>query len=56
MTQEMLVGTTLESIPTVSVSAITGAGIALLKQTIVKQVSLKRERGGGGDGIPRPLC
>lgn len=53
MTQEMLVGTTLEGIPTVSVSSITGAGIALLKQTIVKQVSLKRERGGSGDGIPR---
>ncbi len=58
MTQEMFVGTTLEGIPTVSVSAITGAGIALLKQTIVNQVSLKRERGyarmgGSGDGIPR---
>ena len=53
MTQEMLVGTTLEGIPTVSVSSITGAGIALLKQTIVTQVSLKRERGGSGDGIPR---
>ena len=52
MTQEMLVGTTLEGIPTVSVSAITGAGIDTLKQTIVEQVTLatKVEE---SDGIPR---
>ena len=52
MTQEILVGTTLEGIPTVSVSAITGAGIGTLKQTIVEQVTLatKVEE---SDGIPR---
>ena len=52
MTQEMLVGTTLEGVPTVSVSAITGAGIDTLKQTIVEQVTLatKVEE---SDGIPR---
>ena len=52
MTQEMLVGTSLEGIPTVSVSAITGAGIETLKQTIVEQVALatKLEE---SDGIPR---
>lgn len=52
MTQEMLVGTSLEGIPTVSVSAITGAGIETLKQTIVEQVALatKLEE---HDGIPR---
>ena len=52
MTQEMLVGTTLEGVPTVSVSAITGAGIDALKQTIVEQVTLatKVEE---SDGIPR---
>lgn len=52
MTQEMLVGTTLEGIPTVSVSSITGAGIDTLKQTIVEQVTLatKVEE---SDGIPR---
>ena len=52
MTQEMLVGTSLEGVPTVSVSAITGAGIETLKQTIVEQVVLatKVEE---NDGIPR---
>lgn len=52
MTQEMLVGTSLEGIPTVSVSSITGAGIDTLKQTIVEQVTLatKVEE---SDGIPR---
>ena len=52
MTQEMLVDTSLEGIPTVSVSAITGAGIETLKQTIVEQVALatKLEE---NDGIPR---
>ena len=52
MTQEMLVGTTLEGIPTVSVSSITGAGIDTLKQTIVKQVALATEV-EENDGIPR---
>lgn len=52
MTQEMLVGTTLEGIPTVSVSSITGAGIDTLKQTIVEQVVIatKIEE---SDGISR---
>ena len=52
MTQEMLVGTSLEGIPTVSVSAITGAGIETLKETIVKQVALATES-EENDGIPR---
>jgi len=52
MTQEMLVDTSLEGIPTVSVSAITGAGIATLKETIVKQVALATET-EENDGIPR---
>ena len=52
MTQEMLVGTSLEGIPTVSVSAITGAGIDTLKQTIVEQVSLAT-KSEEHDGIPR---
>ena len=52
MTQEMLVGTSLEGIPTVSVSAITGAGIETLKQTIVEQVALATEA-EENDGIPR---
>ena len=52
MTQEMLVGTTLEGIPTVSVSSITGAGIDTLKQTIVEQVALATEV-EENDGIPR---
>lgn len=52
MTQEMLVGTTLEGIPTVSVSSITGAGIDTLKQTIVKQVGLATKM-HENDGIPR---
>lgn len=52
MTQEMLVGTTLEGIPTVSVSSITGAGIDTLKQTIVEQVAIATE-GEESDGIPR---
>lgn len=52
MTQEMLVGTTLEGIPTVSVSSITGAGIDTLKQTIVKQVNLATKT-RENDGIPR---
>ena len=52
MTQEMLIGTTLEGIPTVSVSSITGAGIDTLKQTIVEQVALATEV-QESDGIPR---
>ena len=52
MTQEMLVSTTLEGIPTVSVSSITGAGIDTLKQTIVQQVALATEV-EENDGIPR---
>lgn len=52
MTQEMLVGTSLEEIPSVSVSSITGDGIDKLKQMIVEQVSQatnKQEH----NGIPR---
>ena len=52
MTQEMLVGTSLEGIPTVSVSAITGTGIETLKQTIVEQVTLAAQS-EENDGIPR---
>jgi len=52
MTQEMLVGTTLEGIPTVSVSSITGAGIDTLKRTIVEQVALATKT-HESDGIPR---
>ena len=52
MTQEMLVSTSLEGIPTVSVSAITGAGIETLKQTIVEQVALAT-KSEENDGIPR---
>ena len=52
MTQEMLVGSTLEGVPTVSVSSITGAGIDTLKQTIVERVALAAEV-EENDGIPR---
>ena len=52
MVQEMLIGTSLEGIPTVSVSSITGAGIETLKQTIVKQVALAT-KAEENDGIPR---
>ena len=52
MTQEILVGTSLEGIPTVSVSAITGAGIETLKQTIVEQVTLAT-KSEENDGISR---
>ncbi len=52
MTQEMLVGTTLEGSPTVSVSSITGAGIEELKQTIVQQVKIATKT-APRDGIPR---
>ena len=52
MTQEMLVGTSLEGIPSVSVSSITGDGIDTLKQMIVQQVDIANE-GIDHDGIPR---
>ena len=52
MTQEMLVGTSLEGIPNVSVSSITGAGIEVLKQTIVEQVTVAT-KAEENDGIPR---
>ena len=52
MTQEMLVGTSLEGIPNVSVSSITGEGIETLKQTIVEQVALAT-KAEENDGIPR---
>ncbi len=52
MTQEMLVGTSLEGIPAVSVSSITGKGIDSLKQMIVQQVDLAT-KAQESDGIPR---
>ena len=52
MTQEMLIGTSLEGIPTVNVSSITGEGIDRLKETIVKQVAIATEV-EENDGIPR---
>lgn len=52
MTQEMLVGTSLEGIPNVSVSSITGEGIEVLKQTIVEQVTVATQA-EENDGIPR---
>ncbi|MDE0326725.1 MAG: selenocysteine-specific translation elongation factor [Candidatus Poribacteria bacterium] len=52
MTQEMLVGTSLEDIPNVSVSSITGEGIEVLKQTIVEQVTVAT-KAEENDGIPR---
>lgn len=52
MTQEMLVGTSLEGIPAVSVSSITGKGIDSLKQMIVQQVDLAT-KAQENDGIPR---
>lgn len=52
MTQEMLVGTSLEGIPSVSVSSITGEGIDTLKQMIVEQVNLAT-KAQEHDGIPR---
>ena len=52
MTQEILVGTSLEGIPSVSVSSINGDGIDTLKQTIVQQVNLANEA-QEHDGIPR---
>ncbi len=52
MTQEMLVGTSLEGIPSVSVSSITGEGIDTLKHKIVEQVNLATKT-QEYDGIPR---
>ena len=52
MTQEMLEGTTLEGIPAISVSSITGAGIDSLKQMIVQQVDLAA-KAQEQNGIPR---
>ena len=52
MTQEMLIGTSLEGIPSVSVSSITGEGIDTLKQMIVEQVGIVTEA-QEHDGIPR---
>ncbi len=52
MTQEMLVGTSLEGIPSISVSSITGEGIDTLKQMIVEQVDLAT-KAQEHDGIPR---
>ncbi len=52
MAQELLVGTSLEGIPAVHVSSITGDGIASLKQTIVQQVDLAYKT-QEHHGIPR---
>ena len=52
MIQEMLVGTSLAGIPSVSVSSITGEGIDTLKQMIVEQVD-QASKVQEHDGIPR---
>ncbi len=52
MTQEILVGTSLEGIPSVSVSSITGDGIEKLKRMIVEQVNIATDK-QIIDGIPR---
>ena len=52
MSQEMLVGTTLEGSPTVHVSAVTGAGLDELKGTIVACVNTEA-RTEQHNGIPR---
>ena len=52
MSQEMLVGTTLEGLPTVHVSAITGEGLDKLKNTIVACVNTEAEA-EQHNGIPR---
>ncbi len=52
MSQEMLVGTTLEGSPTVDVSAITGEGLDKLKSTIVACVNTEA-RAERHNGIPR---
>ncbi len=52
MSQEMLVGTTLEGSPTVHVSAMTGEGLDELKRTIVACVNAEAET-DRYNGIPR---
>ena len=52
MSQEMLVGTTLEGSPTVHVSAITGDGLDKLKSTIVACVNTEAQA-ERHNGIPR---
>lgn len=52
MSQEMLVGTTLEGSPTVHVSAMTGAGIDELKSTIATCVNTEAQA-EWHNGIPR---
>ena len=52
MSQEMLVGTTLEGSPTVHVSAVTGDGLDELKQTIIACVNTESQT-GRHSGIPR---
>ena len=52
MSQEMLVGTTLEGSPTVHVSAITGEGLDELKRTIVTCVNTESQA-ERHNGIPR---
>ncbi|MCE2394806.1 selenocysteine-specific translation elongation factor [Candidatus Poribacteria bacterium] len=53
MSQEMLVGTTLEGSPTVHVSAITGEGLDKLKSTIVACVINTEAQAERHNGIPR---
>ena len=52
MSQEMLVGTTLEGLPTVHVSAITSEGLDELKSTIVACVNTEAQA-ERHNGIPR---
>ena len=52
MSQEMLVGTTLEGSPTVHVSAVTGKGLDELKGTIVECVNAEAQT-EQHNGIPR---
>lgn len=52
MSQEMLVGTTLEGSPTVHVSAVTSEGLAELKSTIVAWVNTESQA-EQHNGIPR---
>ena len=52
MAQEMLVGTSLEGMPTVHVSSLTGQGLDVLKNSIVQKVNAVAEV-EEGDGIPR---
>lgn len=52
MSQELLVGTTLEGAPTVHVSAVTGEGVDNLKSAIVACVNAEAQA-GRHNGIPR---